>query len=162
MSHAKRPQDGVLIERLGPLYWPLYIFLLAATAAGTLFSGVAMAATHDMGHDHHAHAHVTVALKADSDCPAPGRTITVSLGTGGFSQRTVAGHLCDVLQVQNTGSGPVRVALGPHDGHVAYPGFSESVAQPGRTTTVVLRTAGSYIVHDHFDDEHSMTVAVQK
>jgi|GEM_PF-2610100 len=160
-KHASRT-DSVLIERLGPLYWPLYIALLTITAVGTLYSGVAMAAGHDM-HDHdHDHAGPAIVLQADGDCARTGKTITVNLGDNGFDKRDLSASLCDVLQVTNTSKEAEHVAIGPHEKHVIYPGYAEKTMQPGATTTIVLRTAGDFEVHDHYHDEHAAEITIRK
>ncbi len=72
----------------------------------------------------------------------------------------VDAQLCDRLTVINKDPTLRQMAFGEHDEHVVYSGVGVTSLKEGQSYTFTLNQAGTFIVHDHFDDEVTATFTV--
>jgi plastocyanin len=68
--------------------------------------------------------------------------------------------VCDTLTITNLDDKRRLMAFGTHDHHTAYDGVSERVLNKGESLTVTLDKSGTFIVHDHYEDEAEATFSV--
>jgi hypothetical protein len=60
---------------------------------------------------------------------------------------------CDTLTITNNDDKLREMAFGVHDNHVAYDGISVKTLTKGQDLTVTLNKTGTYLFHDHHQDE---------
>lgn len=70
--------------------------------------------------------------------------------------------LCDTLTIKNTDDRSRLMAFGKHDRHEPYDGVSERYLLKDESFTVTLNQAGSFLVHDHHEDEVQATFSVSQ
>ncbi len=61
--------------------------------------------------------------------------------------------LCDTLTITNSDDTQRLMAFGPHDHHIEYDGTSEKLLAKGQSLTVTLNKAGTFIFHDHLEQQ---------
>lgn len=91
--------------------------------------------------------------KVETTCKDPGAVHQLSVASDAFSQDRLIIARCDTVRIANAGAETYDLAFGEHDSHVAYPGFSRQLLQPGEYFELNALQAGSYTMHDHLRDQ---------
>lgn len=86
---------------------------------------------------------------------------TMTFTAYGASPRSVTIARCDELTVVNKTSGEFKLAIGAHNHHADYPGFSETTLQPGASYSFRAAKTGTYPIHDHDNYELAGVMKVQ-
>lgn len=68
---------------------------------------------------------------------------------------------CDTLTIKNLDDADRLMAFGVHDKHVSYGGVEEREVRSGQSFTITLTQRGSYIFHDHMDEDVAGTFQVK-
>ncbi len=71
------------------------------------------------------------------------------------------GKLCDTLTITNKDNRVRLVAFGEHDNHQPYDGVTEKALKQNESLTITFNQAGSYLFHDHLQEEAQGTFTVQ-
>ncbi|MDB5185538.1 MAG: hypothetical protein JWL85_61 [Candidatus Saccharibacteria bacterium] len=79
------------------------------------------------------------------------RVITIQNNT--VMPAHVQADTCDTLTIKNTDDKLRRMAFGRHDQHMAYNGIIEKPLKKDESFTVTLNKSGTYLVHDHLQEE---------
>ncbi len=96
-------------------------------------------------------------------CPAePAHTYNLDITARGIQPHQVTAQRCDKLVITNKTNAIAIPALGQHEHHIEYPGFTEKALKNGQSTAFVLSESGTFPVHDHLDDELRATIVVNK
>ena len=102
------------------------------------------------------HAHV------DDHCHgSPSRSHTVVFSETAVSPAELSVKRCDAVVIKNELPENLIPAIGTHENHQHYPGFSEQLVSPGQSYTFRAARAGSYVVHNHNDDTQKAVLTVQ-
>lgn len=95
-------------------------------------------------------------------CPAnPSHTYEVDILNDKLTKSSITAHRCDRLIIKNLDNGVHRPALGPHNHHIDYPGFEETILVKNNSISVILSQTGSYALHDHFNEGDRTTLTIQ-
>ncbi len=92
------------------------------------------------------------ASQEGSGCPDNIRDITVTLKGDRFEPSTIMARRCDRIIFRNQDTVDYRPAIGMHERHVAYPGFSVTTLRPGDSYYFRAWQPGGYVLHDHIRD----------
>jgi hypothetical protein len=87
---------------------------------------------------------------------------TLTIHSNGITPDSLQAQRCDTVTVVNTTNEKVIPALGPHDHHIAYPGYKEHVLSPGQSYTFRLSQVGTFPLHDHDDEALRATITVKE
>lgn len=87
------------------------------------------------------------------DCPAKGENHSVQIQNDQATPALTNAKLCDELTIINLDDKLRLMAFGVHDAHINYGGVSERPLKKGDSFSVTLNQAGSYIFHDHLQEE---------
>ena len=63
------------------------------------------------------------------------------------------GKLCDTMTITNLDDKDREIAFGEHDKHTEYDGVEEKELSKDQSLTITFNKVGSYIFHDHNQDE---------
>ncbi len=96
------------------------------------------------------------------DCRQAGRHIRIELTPEGFWPRQVQGRLCDRLSFVNESASRRIIAFGPHEKHVAYPGYVERPLKHGQAHSLMLTVPGEYRFHDHYNESIQGTIIIPR
>jgi hypothetical protein len=143
-----------MIRKLQFLIWPAYLVVLFTAAASTLVVEVSAHA----GHNHQQYSPTPVAI--DVHCSATKQVITMSITDTTFTPNRVTAHLCDKVIFHNATKGPIDVAMGPHEHHLAYPGLSAALIETGADRSLQLVSKGTFPLHEHLKDVATGTLIV--
>jgi hypothetical protein len=99
-------------------------------------------------------------ITAGGGCSRVGQLHDVSINGDSFSANNLTVKQCDQLKVTNKDTQDYELAFGPHDHHLEYPGFDETLLRPGKSTTITLAKDGAFPLHDHNRDKAIMTLVV--
>lgn len=93
--------------------------------------------------------------KVAPDCSRqkPGLVHTVRIEHGIVTPEMTRAHRCDTLTILNADATERRLAFGVHSHHTAYGNMAEKTVGQNGSLTVTLVTPGTFIFHDHFDDD---------
>lgn len=86
-------------------------------------------------------------------CQEIGASHIVTITNGAVDVPLTEAHLCDTLTFVNKDSQKRDISFGPHPHHESYGGESEVVVTSGRSETITLNQAGTFIFHDHLDPD---------
>jgi hypothetical protein len=95
----------------------------------------------------------SAAAKQPAECGGVHVTHVITIQNDVMSPQETTGKLCDVLTITNLDNKRRIMAFGVHDSHKAYDGVTEKRLEKGQSLRVVLNETGTYVVHDHLDDE---------
>lgn len=131
-----------------------FIYLVGAI---TLLSHTVL---HALGGAHHEHQHSHAVTAAD--CPAePAHRYTVTFSSAHVEPALLTTERCDEVVVKNALGEKLIPAIGPHDHHLDYPGFEETMLAPGETYAFRTAKTGTFPLHDHSDATLSATIIVK-
>ena len=103
-----------------------------------------------------AHAHT------DDHCHgSPSHSHTVVFSETAVSPEALSVKRCDAVVIKNELPKDLIPAIGAHENHQHYPGFSEQLVSPGQSYTFRAAQAGSYAVHNHNNDTQKAVLTVQ-
>lgn len=86
-------------------------------------------------------------------CSTAGQTHKVEIKDSEAAPKQVDARLCDKLTIINLDSKDRKVSFGVHDRHISYDGITEQILRQGQSLTITLNQTGSYVYHDHFQEE---------
>lgn len=90
----------------------------------------------------------------EADCKTRnGVTYVAIIENNKISPTIISGHLCDKITILNKDAVVRRIAFGKHEQHVLYDGIEESLLTKDQSITFVLNQTGSFLYHDHEDDD---------
>ncbi|HET9173942.1 MAG TPA: hypothetical protein VFN56_01530 [Candidatus Saccharimonadales bacterium] len=90
----------------------------------------------------------------------PTHVINAAFTPTAVSPSQIVAQRCDELTLTNRTDTEVIVALGPHEHHIQYPGFQESVLDPNQQYSFRLVESGTFPLHDHAHDQLTATIIV--
>lgn len=85
----------------------------------------------------------------------------VTIQNNQISPQHTDGKLCDTLMITNKDNRIRLIAFGQHDEHQPYDDVEEKALKQNESLTVTLNQAGSFLFHDHFQDEAKGTFTVR-
>ena len=89
-------------------------------------------------------------------------THTVTIENDIASPGKTDAKLCDTLTIINKDRAPRLIAFGQHDRHITYDGVTEQHLGQGQSLSVTLNQPGSFIFHDHDNEEVGGTFTVSR
>ncbi len=87
------------------------------------------------------------------DCPAIKANHTITIENDRITPDTISAGLCDSLTIANNDDKLRLMAFGVHSKHIAYDGVLEKPIGKGQSLTVTLNQSGTYLFHDHLQEE---------
>ncbi len=93
-------------------------------------------------------------------CQKMGKVLKVTLSDEQYSPNSIQAKRCDVLQVTGVAGQRHQVAFGDHSGHDKYGDYQEKPLEGAQSVDIVLVTAGTFDIHDHFNDEATAKLSV--
>jgi hypothetical protein len=87
------------------------------------------------------------------DCKAVGQNHLAEVKNDEFAPKSVDAKICDELTIINKDEKLRLMAFGVHNEHIYYYGVSEQVLKKDEELTITLNRAGTYIFHDHLQEE---------
>lgn len=94
------------------------------------------------------------------ECSIKGVDYFVTMQNDEMQPKATTAKRCDTLTIKNADAKLRRIGFGVHDHHVAYNGVAQKDLPPGQSFTITLSKTGTYLFHDHFQDEVSGTFTV--
>lgn len=91
--------------------------------------------------------------KAEAECQQIGQEHFVEAKDNKMQPDFINAKLCDELTIINKDDKTRRIAFGEHEKHIEYDGISEKIIKKDESFTITLNKSGSYIFHDHFQEE---------
>lgn len=129
-----------------PLIFPLFIAVILLIGGGTFWVG----------------KNASKREKAETvDCPDKGPNHTVEIKNTQIIPESVNANICDELTLVNKDDKLRLIAFGVHDSHIYYSGVTEKVLKKDESLTITLNQAGTYIFHDHLQEEVQGQFSVQ-
>lgn len=101
-------------------------------------------------------------LPATVGCNHSQTTHIVIIQDNTTSPEHIEALLCDKLTITNNDDKLRYIAFGVHNEHITYDGITEKNLKKGESFTVTLNQSGSYIFHDHNQEEVEATFTVTK
>jgi plastocyanin len=96
----------------------------------------------------------TKAEQADAvTCDKLGADHQVTIKNDTLAPAHVTAEACDTLTITNADNKVRDMAFGVHDHHVEYDGISVKTLAKDQSFTVTLNKKGTYLFHDHHQDE---------
>lgn len=121
--------------------------------------------SHTVFHAAHMHSMQSFSLTsatAATDCQGqPGHSYTLNFTSHGIVPSSVIAHRCDELTLTNSTQQVVIAAIGPHERHIHYAGFTETPLSPGGHYSFRLAQVGTFPLHDHEDDSLRATLLIK-
>lgn len=99
---------------------------------------------------------------AANECTGSHKNHKIAIHNDQATPKHVEGSLCDTLTITNQDDRIRLIAFGKHDNHIEYDGVSERYLKKGQSLTVTLSKVGTYIVHDHLQEDAGGTFTVAK
>ena len=90
---------------------------------------------------------------AKEDCASTGLTHTVKIENDRISPPHIDAKICDRLIIVNKDEKLRLMAFGVHDEHIYYSGITEKPLSKNKELAVTLEQRGTYLFHDHLQDE---------
>lgn len=87
------------------------------------------------------------------DCQTKGSTHTVEVKNDQITPESISATVCDELTIINKDDKLRLMAFGVHDAHIYYNGVTEKILKKDEGLTVTLNQTGTYIFHDHLQDD---------
>jgi hypothetical protein len=85
----------------------------------------------------------------------------LSIKDNGFSPAYVEARRCDTLIIKNLDDRARLIAFGKHEQHIPYDGISERYLLKNEEFSVTLDKTGTFLIHDHNQDEVKATFVVR-
>ncbi len=96
----------------------------------------------------------------DTECVLSGKKHTATIQNGVISPANTIAKRCDSLTIINKDTKPREIAFGQHDRHVVYDGVTERILKQNESFTVTLKKTGTFLFHDHLQDETAGTMTI--
>ncbi len=93
-------------------------------------------------------------------CTRLGTIHIMTIKNGMFSPASLTVPRCDRIEVINSDPVARLIALGRHDHHIAYPGFTEQFMGGNDHFTFTATKAESFPIHDHTHDQTIANITV--
>lgn len=106
--------------------------------------------THTVFHNH-SYAAAKNSVEAEH-CNVKGETHIIIMTAKTFEPAKVSVKRCDTVVFVNRSKNLYKPALGKHEEHILYTGFSEKVLGPGEKNSFVAHTKGTLEFHEHLQD----------
>jgi hypothetical protein len=87
------------------------------------------------------------------DCRLKGNEYIAEIKNDQIAPAFIDTTICDQLTVINKDDKLRLVAFGVHDSHITYDGIVEKVLKKDESLTITLNQAGTYLFHDHLQEE---------
>jgi hypothetical protein len=87
------------------------------------------------------------------DCHTAGLNHVVEIENDQISPRYIDAEICDKLIIVNKDEKFRLMAFGIHDEHIYYNGITEKPLNKDQELAVTLEQRGTYLFHDHLQDE---------
>ena len=123
--------------------------LVIATIVGTVFASKKYLTSRD------------TAKESTSDCRKSGKSYEFVIENDVIVPSEIQVTICDSITVINRDNKQRLLAFGEHEDHGSYQGMSDLPLAKGQNVTFVAATKGTFLVHDHNQDEVSATFIVQ-
>lgn len=130
----------------------IYVVAIATLATHTVYHALAH------GAEHHHEASEIVAQPCSS---THHETVQLTISNNKITPSQLTAQRCDTLRITSQDGVAHMPAFGPHDHHIEYPGFEEETLTNGQSNQFVLSAAGTFAVHDHYNDTISATLTVK-
>lgn len=98
----------------------------------------------------------------DKVCTKTAQQYDIEVAADRFAKTMVAMQRCDTMRVHNAGPDDLHLAIGKHEKHLVYPGYTEQTIRPGESLTFVARQTGRYQMHDHLRDIAVTTLLIRE
>lgn len=109
------------------------------------------------------HTHSNSHVLASGEClDSAGRVHELTITDTEITPVSLSVGRCDEIRIKNTSAEPVIPALGSHDNHTQYPGFRETILQPHEAYEFRVRTAGTFVLHNHNNAELSTRLEIRE
>ncbi|MEX2014702.1 MAG: cupredoxin domain-containing protein [Candidatus Saccharimonadales bacterium] len=95
------------------------------------------------------------------DCLTKGPDHMIEIKNDKFTPESVDAKICDELTIVNKDEKLRLVAFGLHDKHIYYDGITENALKKDESMTITLNQIGTYIFHDHLQEEVEGQFSVQ-
>lgn len=96
-----------------------------------------------------------------TNCESVGSSHVVEIKNDRFTPDSVDAKICDELTIVNKDDKLRLVAFGVHSQHIYYDGVTEKTLKKDQQLTVTLNQTGTYIFHDHLQEEVQGEFSVQ-
>ncbi len=96
--------------------------------------------------------------EADEDDSVPAATITYT--DDGFDPSTTTVSAGSTIKIVNNSSDELEFSSDDHPEHTDNEELNTNVLDPGESTAITLKTAGTWGIHDHLDSSKTATVIV--
>lgn len=107
----------------------------------------------------------TTPTNSTTNSSVAAKTVTVKIGSGGVSPKSVTINRDDTVTFVNNDSASRQIASNPHPAHTDYSGFNSlSGIAPGQSYSFTFARNGTFGYHDHLDSLNSAvqgTIVVQ-
>lgn len=91
--------------------------------------------------------------KAEVECEQIGLEHFVDVKDNKMQPEVTKAKLCDRLTITNKDGRLRLAAFGLHNEHIYYNGITEKVLKKDEMLTITLNQTGTYIFHDHLQEE---------
>jgi len=113
----------------------------------------------NVAHEHSAHAH-------DDSVKAPAASteaaaLTISYTNDGFALTEFTVKASELVRVENNSDTEMYFAAGEHEHHDINSPVNLGTIEPGAASSFIAPKAGTYLFHNHDNDEHKSTLVVQ-
>lgn len=134
------------------------LVLIVGSGFLTLFSH----ALFHTGHNHEQTSSYAAQSAATEVCSGqPVHTYRLTFNSRTITPAHITAKRCDELTIINNNDDVVVAALGPHEHHIHYPGFTETPLSHGQTYSFRLSETGSFPLHDHDNDSLRASLIVK-
>lgn len=121
-----------------------------------VYFGVSFATNAFLGETEKKPAEVSV------ECTQYGVDHQVIAQSNTMSPTKLNAKLCDSITITNKDNKSRKFSFGEHDDHVTYAGFTEKIVPANGSLNFVLNKTGSYIIHDHYQEEVELKFVVSQ
>ena len=130
------------------------IAVLALAGAGVYFG------THVLTDNYLAQESSQNKAQTSVACKSPKTNHVVTIRDNAMQPAHTDAKLCDSLTIINQDPANRLIAFGVHDHHQPYDGVTERELRMGERFTITLVQAGTFLFHDHLQDEVQGTFTV--
>jgi plastocyanin len=97
---------------------------------------------------------------ASTACSHTNASHTATIQNSKITPEHTYAKKCDTLTITNKDNTSRLMAFGEHENHIVYGGVSEQDLSAGQSFTITLDKTGTYLFHDHHQDEVSAEFTV--
>lgn len=80
----------------------------------------------------------------------------------GFSAEKTSVKQCTVMKFVNNSSKRASLAFGTHNDHYPYSHYEDSTVEPGDSKVITLTEAGTFRLHNHYDESQFVNFTIEK